>query len=364
MPHPNIRDVAAMAGVAVSTVSVVLNAVDGARVSDATRRRVQEAAELLGYTPNTHARNLRSASTGLIAVVTDRITTSAYGVGILHGAQEAAWRNDLTLVTLTTGSDPSREAEAIRYAAGIRCRGIIVASAQHYHRPPPKGQGVIMVNCEPLDCADDATGPDQPGQDEQTYPPHAVPDEAGCGAEAVAELAGLGHTEFGVMVVDSPSGLRRGEGARAALTEFGLADEESRIDVSSPYDATADGGYQAAKRLLEAHPQVTALTCLSDRMAMGAYRAAAELGRRVPEDISIVGSDDIEPIAESLHPSLTTWASPDFEMGEWAVQVCLDPAHPAWKDRRHNEFRRPLVRRFSAARRTRKAGDRGDVMAT
>ncbi len=359
MSHPNIRDVAAMAGVAVSTVSVVLNAVDGARVSDATRRRVHEAAELLGYTPNSHARNLRSTSTGVIAVVTDRITTSAYGVGILHGAQEAAWRHDLTLITLTTGSDPAHETEAIRYATGIRCRGIIVASAQHYHRPAPKGQGLIMVNCEPLDCTDG--GSESTGT---SCPPHAVPDEAGCGAEAVAELAGLGHTEFGVMVVDSPSGLRRGVGARAALAELGLPDDESRVDVSSPYDATAEGGYQATKRLLAAHPRVTALTCLSDRMAMGAYRAAAELGRRVPEDISIVGSDDIEPIAESLHPSLTTWASPDFEMGEWAVQVCLDPAHPAWNDQRHTQFRRPLVRRFSAARRTRKAGDRGDVMAT
>ncbi len=352
-----------MAGVAVSTVSVVLNAVDGARVSDATRRRVHEAAEVLGYTPNANARNLRSASTELIAVVTDRITTSAYGVGILHGAQDAAWRNNVTLITLSTGSDPAHETEAIRYATGIRCQGVIVASAQHCHRPPPKGQRLIMVNCEPLGCAEDSAEAPR-GSGRSACPPHAVPDEAGCGAEAVAELAGLGHTEFGIIVVDSPGGLRRSEGAQVALRELGLADDASRVDVSSPYDATAEGGYHATMRLLRAHPHVTAITCLSDRMAMGAYRAAAELGRRVPEDISIVGSDDIEPIAESLHPSLTTWASPDFEMGEWAVQVCLNPAHPAWNDQRHNEFRRPLVRRFSAARRARNAPDRGDVMAT
>ncbi len=337
MAHANIRDVAALAGVAVSTVSVVLNDVSGARVSDSTRRRIQEAADVLGYTPNAHARGLRASSAGALALVTDRITTSPYGGGIIHGAIDAAWRAGVTVMVLTYDDQPDREEAALRFANAQRCTGIILATAQYDDRDVPRGRNLVLANCQPRD------------ESQTPAPPHAVPDERRAGTDAVRELVELGHRDIAIAAVDSPGDRRRMQGIRQEFERCGLPWVDERVHVSAGHNATAPGGREAATHLLRIRPRPTALICHSDRMAMGAYQAVADAGLRVPDDVSVLGFDDLEPVAESLSPGLTTWALPGYEMGEWAVEVCLDRQHPAWADdARHVRFERPIVRRFSA----------------
>ncbi len=336
MGHPRIRDVATLAGVAPSTVSVVLNEVEGARVGDETRRRIHAAAETLGYTPNAHARSLRTSSQRTIALVNDEIAVLPYAVGLVQGMQEACWREGVRLVILTTGVDRDREREALEYAAGQRHTGIVLASTYHYAWDIPTVPGLVLLNTEPATAGSTV--------------PHVVPDDVGSGRLAAEELVDLGHRRIGLLAVEATlEGELRRRGFIEALSSAGVELDDDLIDTSVGHDATADGGLLAARRLLDVYPRPTAISCFNDRMAMGVYQAAAERGLRIPEDLSVVGHDNLEPIADSLHPSLTTVDQSHVEMGETAVDIALDPNHPAWSAPDHRvEIPAELVRRFSA----------------
>jgi LacI family transcriptional regulator len=150
--------------------------------------------------------------------------------------------------------------------------------------------------------------------------PSVVPDEVGGGRTATEELIRHGHTRIGLLnnVDDIPATRGRLAGYRAALDDAGLAFDQ-RLVVNGRSET--EGGLQAARKLLSATDRPTALFCFNDRMAMGAYHAAAELGLRIPEDLSVVGFDNQELIAEGLRPVLTTVALPHYEMGAWAVET-------------------------------------------
>lgn len=336
MGRPSIRDVAALAGVAVSTVSVVLNEVEGARASSATRQRVQEAARTLGYTPNVHARGLRARGASTIAFLSDGVATGPYAGGLLQGVQEACWQRDLTLVVLNTDSRPDRERTAWAHLAGQRLDGVLLASVAQRPREVPDGFDVVVLNGMPA-----------PGG---RSVPHLVPANREGAVRVGEELAGLGHRRVGVLAVEgSVAADERVDGVRDGLAEHRVRLAPNLVSRSSRFDATAAGGYAAAGVMLDRRPAPTALFCFNDRMAMGAYRAAAERGLRVPDDLSIVGYDDMEPIAESLHPALTTVALPHLEMGERAVEILLDADHPARAAGSHRvEVACPLVLRHSA----------------
>ena len=335
MPHPRLRDVAALAGVAVSTVSVVLNEVDGARVSDDTRRRVLEAAEVLGYTPNAHARSLRAAGPRSLVLIDDLISGGPYGGDLIQGAHDAAWRAGATLVVLSTGGHPDREAAALKYAVSQRVDGVLLARLSFDARSVPIADGLVLVNCEP---------------ETDSAVTHFVPDEVTAGRTAAGELLDLGHRRVAAMTITgSLAAERRMIGLRAGLTEGGVELADEMVDVSSKFDASAHGGYLASRRLLDrlcGPDRPTALFCFNDRMAMGAYRAVADLGLAVAEDVSIISVDNAEPVAESLHPELTTIALPYFELGEKAVEAALDPGSVSGRVEVHC----PLIRRFSVSR--------------
>jgi LacI family transcriptional regulator len=166
----------------------------------------------------------------------------------------------------------------------------------------------------------------------------------------VAELLGPGHTRVGFVtnVDDIPATHGRLEGYRAALGNAGIAFDEALV---IPEESEASGGYRAARRLLEGRQPPTGLFCFNDRMAMGVYRAADELGLRIPADVSVVGFDNHEYIAEGLYPGLTTMALPHYEMGAWAVDRLLglldDPGDTAPAPPKLMPC--PLVRRASVA---------------
>lgn len=331
-----IKDVAAAAGVSTTTVSHILNEVEGKRINPETRQRVLDTARQLGYAPNGLARGLRLKRSNTIGFVSDQIATTPYAGRIILGAQDEAAKAGVLLLMLNTGGNPELERKEIDLLLQRQVDGVLYASM--YHRVVEVPQRLRAVPTVLLDARSDDPGV-----------PSVVPDEVLGGETAVRELVRHGHRRIGFItnVDDIPATRGRLEGYRRALAEADIA-EDPRLVVSETSDAA--GGYRAALRLLQAEPRPTALFCFNDRMAMGAYHAAAELGLRIPQDLSVVGFDNQELIAEGLRPKLTTVALPHYEMGAWAVETLIanieghDLSGP-----QHTVLPCPLVARNSVA---------------
>jgi LacI family transcriptional regulator len=151
--------------------------------------------------------------------------------------------------------------------------------------------------------------------------PSVVPDEVGGAVAAVRHLAEAGHRRIAFLNNDDDVPATRGRlaGYSKVLAEYGIP-HEAKLVGESPSEPAE--GYELAKEIL-ARSEPTAVFCYNDRMAMGAYRAARELGLKIPEDLSVVGFDNQEIIAANLFPALTTVALPHYEMGAWALETVL-----------------------------------------
>jgi LacI family transcriptional regulator len=300
--------VAKHAGVSPSTVSVVLNETNGARVAADTRRRIAESAKSLGYSADPTARALRTQRTHTVGFVSDVIATTPYAGRMVQGAQDAAWRQGMVMLLLNTGGDPEHEREAIRTLIHRRVDGIVYATM--YHRivdvPQAGATPIVLLDArpagEPVTCV--------------------APDEHGGAASAVTELLDHGHRRIGFALEagDIPAARERLEGYRDTLAERGVAYDPALVARDTP---NADGGRRVAQRLLDLPDPPTGVFCFNDRMAMGVYQVAAARGLRIPQDLSVVGFDDQQEIAAALWPGLTTVALPHYEMGVWAVEVLL-----------------------------------------
>lgn len=306
-----IRDVAELAGVSVTTVSHVLNDTPQMRVAEETRVRVREAAKTLGYGPNRMARALRTNKSGLIGLLSEEIATTPHAGRIILGAQDAAREHDLTLVIINTERESSDNSHREDVQTLIDRQVEAVLYATMYHRQvslPPNLQGVPAVLIDSTDRAG--------------IVPAVVPDEVGGAVAAVSHLVEAGHTRIGFLNNDDdvPATHERLVGFRQVLTEHGIPIDESLI-VDAPSETLP--GYALARQVLDRPDRPTALFCYNDRMAMGAYRAATELGLDIPTDLSIVGFDNQELIAANLFPGLTTVALPHYEMGVWAVETLV-----------------------------------------
>jgi LacI family transcriptional regulator len=311
MRSVGIRDVAELAGVSVTTVSHVLNDTPQMRVAPETRDRVRAAAKTLGYGPNRMARALRTNRSGLIGLLSEEIATTPHAGRIILGAQDAAREHDLTLVIINAERETSDYSHRDDVQTLIDRQVEAVLYATMYHRQvslPPNLQGVPAVLIDSTDRAE--------------IVPSVVPDEVGGAVAAVTHLVDAGHTRIGFLNNDDdvPATRERLIGYRRVLTERGIAIDESLI-VQAPSETLP--GYALAKEVLGRADRPTALFCYNDRMAMGAYRAAAELGLDIPTDLSIVGFDNQELIAANLFPGLTTVALPHYEMGVWAVETLV-----------------------------------------
>lgn len=328
----SIKDVAARAGVSVTTVSHVLNDVPGKRISDATRDRVRKAAEELGYAPSSVARNLRLQRSQMLALISDEIATTPYAGRMILGAQEAASKAGWLLMLVNTGSDSEFEAAEIQALRQRQVDGFLYATM--YHREVTIPEAVSGVPTVLLDAR---------SSDKDTS--SVVPDEVAGGRTATEELIRHGHQRIGFLnnSDDIPATHGRLRGYMQALQAAGLTYDERLVTARH---SDTEGGVQGARQLLSATDRPTALFCFNDRMAMGAYHAAAELGLRIPQDLSVVGFDNQELIADGLRPGLTTVALPHYEMGAWAVDALI--ARIEGNERpQHAKLSCPLVVRAS-----------------
>ncbi|MBG6087066.1 LacI family DNA-binding transcriptional regulator [Actinomadura viridis] len=299
--RPTSRDVAQAAGVSQSTVSLVLGGKWAGRVSPATARTVREAAESLGYRPNSAARNLRLGTTRTVLLVVPTLTSSFFGA-VYIGAARVAARHGFGVVVYPP--DDAGPAGSPFAAPREAIDGIIASSmtkeAVSGFGPAP----VVMLDSGP------AAG---------TAPTVDFAVEDGMRAVA-AHLAGLGHRRFGHVAAAVDEWTFRARGAAlaaavAALPGGGLVRAAAAIDVHA--------AKEAAGELLDLPARPTALVCDDDTLAAGAYKAARARGLEVPGDLSVTGFDDM-PLAMALEPELTTVRLPAQELGVQGMSALLE----------------------------------------
>lgn len=303
-----LRDVAERAGVSVRTVSNVVN--DFPHVSPAVRERVQEAIAELGYAPNMTARFLRGGRTGMIALAVPELSVP-YFAELAGHTMRAAQRHGLTLLIEETGGDRERE---ILFATGPRSSTIdglilspLTADADDLG-DRTRSVPVVLLGERTVEAPVDHIAIDNV-RAAHVATTHLV--EAGC-RRIAAIGAHPGH--------DSRMADLRLEGYERALADSGTP-RDDRLVVPTPWFTRRDG-YDAVVRLLDADTRPDGLFCLNDLLALGAIRALADRGLRVPEDVAVVGIDGIEDGEFSL-PSLSTIAPDKAGIASRAVDLLV-----------------------------------------
>ncbi len=286
-----LKDVAARAGVSIKTVS---NVVNGQRVLPETQRRVQEAIDHLGYRPNLSARSLRQGRTGVIALAIPDLA-SPYFADVATSVISAADARGWTVLVDETGGNRERELLVLE---GIRSPLIdgaifspLVLGSDDLAARNRQVPLVLIGERLPADAVD-----------------HVTIDNVAAAATAVEHLLAGGRRRVALIGAQPPTSATarlRLDGWRQALRAAGLPEEPTLIQPEDTW--TRLGGYTAARELLARDARPDALFCCNDLLAVGALRALREAGLRVPDDVAVVGVDDIEETRFTA-PPLTTIA--------------------------------------------------------
>lgn len=305
----NIYEVARRAGVSTATVSRVLSRPDV--VSAATRRKVMQAVQDMGYTPNSAAKTLRMGRSEKILVTVPDISNPFFSL-ILKGIQDAAQRDGYAVLLGDTQYDEAREEGYARMLQRKEADGLVFLG----HRLPAAAAELARVmapRCAPIvhGC--------------EYSPTLGVPsvhiDNATAAADALDHLYSLGHRRVGIITgpLMSPLSRDRLQGATDRAQAHGAAEGL----MVARGDFTVESGAAAAEALLDWSAPPTALFCFNDMMAIGAIASARQRGLHVPRDLSVIGFDDIR-VAAFMDPPLTTVAQPMREIGEGAVRLLLE----------------------------------------
>jgi LacI family transcriptional regulator len=297
-----IADVARRAGVSTATVSRVLAGLGGARPE--TQRRVLEAAQALDYRPSEIARALKRRSTQTFGLIVTDIE-NPYFPQLVRSVEDAARAEGYAILLCNAADDPDREAFYLDLLVERRVDGLIIAASslgvRHLEWLTAPRLPVVLVN---------TAAPD-------VHLPSIMSDNGAGGRLAAEHLLGLGHRRFGYLMapprnVDAPDRLA---GVRQALKAAGLGEGAPTVTTGAPL---VGGGEAAMLEMLDRDPRITAVVAYNDLMAIGALRAVRQRGLCVPDDISVVGFDDVA-FAAYVDPPLTTIAQGTVEMGRWAV---------------------------------------------
>lgn len=308
-----IRDVAQQAGVSVTTASRALN---GHRdVSEATRTRVREAARRLGYQPNALARGLVLGRTETVGVVVSELprgdaAASPFMFQVLAGLSHEAGALQFDLVLF--GTSPRAQAQ-IPYRQLCRKRGVDGAVLMGVRLDDPYTYQVVETDIPTVVIDVPVVGP-RTG--------YVTSDNVAGAALAVRHLAELGHRHVGFINGHDSAHVSRARfaGYRAEAEAVGI---RWRPEWVWEGDFSERSGYEGCRALLTRCPQMTAVFCASDLMAVGAMAAIRDLGRRVGRDVSVVGFDNM-PFARLVTPGLTTVHQDPFEMGRAAIRVLVE----------------------------------------
>jgi LacI family transcriptional regulator len=319
-PRVTVKEVAAHAGVSPATVSRVL--AGDYPVTAATRARVQRAVRELDYVANAQARALKGAGTGMIAFVMDDVTGPSFA-HVAKGVEQQATAQGRLCIICTTHGDASRELAVVEAMREQRADAVILVGGGfldeeyrermiHFaHALDKAGSRLVLCGRPPL------------GED---VPTTVVEYDNEGGAYAMtSHLLSQGHRRIvylGNVKQNHTTSRDRIAGFTRAHESFGVPLDPALI---VPGEYTQAYGQAAARRLLAERVDFTAVFAATDMIAAGVLMAFREAGVRVPQDVSVVGYDDI-PLAVNVVPALTTVRIPTEELGRTAVRLALDPA--------------------------------------
>jgi DNA-binding LacI/PurR family transcriptional regulator len=305
----NMHEIARMAGVSLGTVSHVLN--NTANVREPKRTRVLEAVQAAGYQPSQLARGLRRDTTNMIGMIIPDITNPFFPA-VVRGAEDVAFSNGYRLILCNTDNDHSKEIIHLNELRTYLPAGLIVipsnfsdltAQAESYRRA---GTGVVCVDRLPKNWSGDSV---------------TANNEAGA-YNATRHLIQVGHTRLGT--ITGPLHLTN---AKERLGGFKRALKQAKLHLSPEYvqETTFDkqGGHSKTLILLRLIPRPTAIFAGNDLIALGALLAVREAGLRCPEDVSIMGFDDLD-LAETTNPSLSSVSQSGYQLGTMATRLLLD----------------------------------------
>lgn len=307
----SIRDVAELAGVSVGTVSNVLN--KPSLVAQETREKVEAAIATLGFVRNGSARQLRAGTSRTIgAIVLD--IANPFFTDVARGIEDRLAEDDHILILASSDERVDKERRYLRLLEEQGVRGVLISPAEDDLRwldqTRARGTAVVLL---------DRTSPND------TICSVAVDDVKGAEL-AAAHLIELGHRRIGF--VNGPTKIRqcadRRKGVRKALRAARLPIGRSLVEVTTAA-LNADGGEEALRVLLDEPDPVTAIVCVNDLTALGVLRGLRRRGLRVPDDMSVVGYDDVE-FAAVLTTPLTSVRQPRYQIGRAAAELLLAEA--------------------------------------
>jgi LacI family transcriptional regulator len=305
-----LKDVARRAGVHAATASRALNPETRLLVSDATARRVLDAAAALGYRPNAVARSLRTRRSNTIGVLIPDLNNPLFPPMVRGLEDRLAADGYVTLIGNTDGR-LDREQQVFEQMRARHVDGYALATAR-LHSPlldeaVRDGLNVVLMNRI---------------SDDYSFPSVSVDNERGV-RMAVAHLTELGHTR--IACVAGPQGLSTGlnryRGFLAGMHAAGLSVQPGLVAFAEAF--SIEEGHRCAREILAARPGCTALAAGNDMLAVGCYAAIEEAGLDCPADISVVGFNDM-PFIDRLRPPMTTVAFPHYQLGTEAAGMLLD----------------------------------------
>lgn len=302
-----LEDVAQYAGVSAMTVSKVIN--DKGRISETTRQAVLEAVAALGYRPSRAARSLATSRTYMIGVVVPDITNPFFSE-IVQGVEKLSWEREYSVLLANTDENPAREEAVLGHIDDSTVDGLIVCSSRlsdtllvQLIEPHP---AVVVINREvPRHMAS------------RIMPRHGFGYRA---LQAARYLARAGHHNIGYINLKRSVASLDIEVFIRKLAEEGIIIRHEWCVSCLP--SWADG-YRVAQQLLDAQPSLTAIIGGNDLVALGTMRAAIERGRQIPDDLALIGGDDIL-LASQVTPPLTTFRIDKYYIGVVAARLLFD----------------------------------------
>lgn len=319
MRPPTLRDVAAAASVHIATASRALNPATRSLVSTSTSERVVRAARSLGYRPNPIARSLKTARSDSVGLVIPDLTNPLVPP-MVRGAEDVLSPAGYNAWLVNTDDDPARERTQIHSLRSRQVEGLIVATARLDHplleALHEEGVPIVLANRQL------GTG----------HIPSVTADNAAGSAMAVRHLVDLGHTRIAHVAgpQDLSTGLLRQRGFLHAVQDHGLPADPDLVVTCSAW--TEEAGAHAFGALLDRGVEVSAVVAAHDRLALGCYDALLSRGLSCPDDVSVVGFNDM-PLMDKMRPSLTTVRVEHYQVGAEAARLLLDtfrePRRPA-----------------------------------
>ncbi|MGV8027197.1 MAG: LacI family DNA-binding transcriptional regulator [Anaerolineaceae bacterium] len=324
----NIQDVAKRANVSITTVSHIIN--QTRYVSDELTDRVKKAMEELDYHPNSLARGLRSGKTKTIGLVVPDISNQFFAE-ISRKIEDNGFEHGYSVILCNTDDDPHKEKSYIDVLLAKKVEGIVfistVVESNNLEKTLEIGVPIVLVDRDINEINSDIV----------------LVDNSVGGFEATKYLIELGHRRIGCIGGPSPitPSAQRVAGYKRALQEAGIpVDPELIISGDFRYES----GNKTMRALLSLPQPPTAVFASNDMMALGAIQAVNDQGMKIPDDISVIGFDNI-PFSQTISPTLTTMAQPIHEMADLVVDLLIDKIK-LQRQRSRAEDQKPTYKRI------------------